>query len=381
MKDDAVISLLLVARLKSIRSLFVLSTCNRTEIYGYVADVAELVQLLLQHTNGTAEELSTSGYIKKGKDALQHLFKVACGLDSQITGDNEIVGQFRNAVELSRKHNMIGPVMDRTINFSLQASKKIRTETKISNGTVSVSYAAIEWMKQIEGIETKNIAIVGLGKFGRNVSKNIRHYFTPKSITVCNRTDQTALNFARAANVRFAPYQQLPNVVKCSDIVIVCTHAKQAVISSKIVDTSRNRVFIDLSIPANVDQTIRFVNGQQLVNVDEISARLNKTIDKRKAEIPKALLIIEYYAKEFTDWLETYQHSWHIKQLKLSLHTISSKQSCSCSDTIHEGEHLFAEKIQETVTKLAVNLKTTKEKGCQFIQAYNIFLNNLKFEK
>lgn len=380
-KADTISSLLECAKLKGIKSLFVLSTCNRTEIYSYVSDETELVQLLLQHTNGSAEEFKTSGYIKKGKEALQHLLKVACGLDSQITGDNEIVGQLRIAVELSRKHNMIGPVMDRTVNISLQASKKIRTETQISNGTVSVSYAAIEWMKQIESINTKDIAIVGIGKFGRNVTKNIRHYFAPKSIIVCNRTDATAINFAKAANIHFAPYQQLSSVVKSSDIIIVCSHAKQPVISPDMLDSTRNRVFIDLSIPANVDEGIRFLDGQQVVNVDEISAKLNKTINTRKAEIPKAISIIKSYEQEFIDWLETYQHSWHIKQLKLSLSNISSTHSCLRTGQVDNSKLLFAEKIQETVSKLAVNLKTKKEKGCQFIEAYNNFLDNSKIEQ
>jgi len=168
---DAYLRIAARAKEQNLRSVFVVSTCNRTEIYGFAEHVLLLVNLLLKETRGTSEEFMQYAYMKSGDHALQHLFEVACGLDSQILGDYEILGQLKQSVDIATSAGMIGPIMNRTVNYAFQASKKIKTDTLLSSGTVSVSYAAIELLREYPGIASKNILVIGTGKFGGNVCK------------------------------------------------------------------------------------------------------------------------------------------------------------------------------------------------------------------
>lgn len=136
------------AALYGVKELFVLSTCNRTEIYGFAEDVFLLIQLLCACTLGDKATFQSLAYTRNGVDAVEHLYHVAAGLDSQILGDYEIVGQIRQSVKFSRQHNHIGTHLDRLVNSVLQCSKVIKKTTSISSGIVSVSFAGVQYIKQ-----------------------------------------------------------------------------------------------------------------------------------------------------------------------------------------------------------------------------------------
>ena len=142
-------------------------------MYAYVNDATILGNIFIAGRQIDKALFQKKSYIKKGTEALQHLFSVASGLDSRILGDYEIVGQLRQAVAFSQQLDMIGPIMDRTINYALQASKKVKTTTSLSSGTTSVSFAAIEWLKKNSSVNGKKIALIGLGKFGSIVGKHL----------------------------------------------------------------------------------------------------------------------------------------------------------------------------------------------------------------
>src|SRR5688572_17785954 len=134
--------------LRQIPGAFVLSTCNRTEIYGISNQPRELIELLCMHTQGTVQDFIDHGYTFQGLAAVEHLFKVSAGLDSQIIGDYEILSQLKRAAKVARQQGCINSFMERVINYALQASKEIKSKTELSAGTVSVSYAAIEIIKE-----------------------------------------------------------------------------------------------------------------------------------------------------------------------------------------------------------------------------------------
>ncbi|MBI3883424.1 MAG: glutamyl-tRNA reductase, partial [Sphingobacteriales bacterium] len=134
--NDRYIQLLSLAPQYGLTELFIVSTCNRTEIYGFAENVSQLCELLCTQTEGSIETFVEMSYIKSGKEAILHLFNVAAGLDSQILGDYEIVGQIKQAVKLSKEHNFIGAYLERMVNGVLQSSKDIRTNTALSGGTV-----------------------------------------------------------------------------------------------------------------------------------------------------------------------------------------------------------------------------------------------------
>ena len=384
------------ARQMGLQSVFVISTCNRTEIYGYANHPCELATLLTAHTKGTMQELLHQGYLLQGKDALQHLFKVAAGLDSQIVGDFEIQGQLKQAYKVAQQNEMIGPIMDRTINFVFQASKKIRSATALSSGTVSVSFAAIEWLQKRLDNSPKKLLVIGSGKFGRNVGKNIRHYLPQCSLFLTNRTHEAGLATAAEMGAEYLPFKDLELLINDFDIVVVCTNAMEPIVKACHFSTNQAKLIIDLSMPANVEPQVGLLPNITLANVDEISAIPEKTISRRQKEIPRAMAILADFENQFGLWLQTYQHAPAIRQIKKNLHQLSAmlpKPACEMAQQLLSKGQMLAhpevyestnvlplnanshEMIHKAVSNLLVGLKTNKDKGCQFITAYHRFLN------
>jgi glutamyl-tRNA reductase len=368
------------AKAMELKSVFVVSTCNRTEIYGYAHHPCELASLLTRFTKGSMESFMQHSYRFQGSEALQHLFRVACGLDSQIIGDYEIQGQLKQAYTVAMNHEMIGPIMDRTINFVFQASKKIRTSTSLSTGTVSVSYAAIEWLQKNTSNKPKKILLVGSGKFGTNVCRNIRHYLPNSTLSITNRTASNGETLAAQTGSAFIPYDQLPQAVNSHDVILVCTNAMEPVVKSSFFNTNNDSVIIDLSVPANVEAGVAEIPGIRVVSVDEISTITKNTIARRSLEIPKAEAIIADFEIQFLEWLQTYQHAPAIRHIKEKLYILSGthpQSKCEMAKDWQTGLPATLQQeaqIQKTVSSLVYNLKTKKEKGCQFITAYHSFL-------
>ena len=129
-------------------TLFILSTCNRTEIYGFADNASQLIDLLCTQTTGDTDTFTRLAYCKQGDEAIAHLFKVGAGLDSQILGDYEIVGQLKQAVKFAKDRHLINSFLERLVNSVLQASKSIKSDTALSAGTVSASYAAVHYIKE-----------------------------------------------------------------------------------------------------------------------------------------------------------------------------------------------------------------------------------------
>ncbi len=377
--EDEKILLLQRAKESGIRSLFILNTCNRTEIYAYVNDETILSDLFIAVKGINQALFFEKSYFKKGTDTLQHLFVVASGLDSQILGDYEIVGQLRQAVSFSQKVGLIGPVMDRTIGYALQASKKIRTTTSLSSGTTSVSFAAIEWLKKNTVVTGKLILLIGIGKFGSVIGKHLKHYFPNSFITVCNRTNEKAVAFAKENKLKFARYESLPSLVNSADIIIVSTQSPDPTVLPAFIVNEKQRILLDLSIPSNVHPEIKYLPGQQVLNVDDISVILNSTISKRRNEIPKAMEIIGEMEQEFLLWLASYSHAPMMREIKNNLISMLKNAAPNYAmpgnmDSLHT-QNTGVATIHKTISRLAVNLRTKNEKGCQFIAAYNDFFS------
>src|SRR6516225_991381 len=139
--EDRYTAILSNASSFGLSEVFVLSTCNRTEIYGFTDGADDLINLLCLETSGDVQTFKQSAYIKKGVEAIEHIFNVGAGLDSQILGDYEIVGQLKTAAKFSKQHDFLGAYLERLVNTVLQSSKLIRSNTQLSSGTVSVSFA------------------------------------------------------------------------------------------------------------------------------------------------------------------------------------------------------------------------------------------------
>lgn len=353
---------------KHIPGAFVLSTCNRTEIYGISTSPQELIELLCLHTQGRIKDFIEHGYTHRGLDAVEHLFKMAAGIDSQIIGDHEILSQLKMAAKFAKTHNCINNFLERVINFAIESSKRIKTETNLSSGTVSVSYAAIEIIKEkIPDLNNKKVLLVGTGKIGNNIAGNIKTYLPDCTLIFCNRTNERAADFAEKYNTDFISYENLPETVNDADIVIVSTSSETYTVLPSFFTKQKERLVLDLSIPQNVDPAVKSLTGIELMNVDEISAILNKTIDKRKAEIPKALQIINETINELQEWYVLQANNPVLRKIKSHLNELAAEKITVDSK----------EKIHKTVSTLAKQLRKENNKGCQYINALN---NHLGYE-
>jgi glutamyl-tRNA reductase len=351
---------------KNIPGAFVISTCNRTEIYGITSSPQELIELLCLHTQGRIKDFIEHGYTYQRLDAVEHLFKMAAGIDSQIIGDHEILSQLKSAIKFAKQHNCINNFLERVINFAIESSKRIKTETKLSSGTVSVSYAAIEIIKEkIPDLAEKNVLLVGTGKIGNNIAENIKTYLPDCLLIFCNRTDEKAAGLAEKCNASFISYENLPAAANDADVVIVSTSSETYTILPSFFTKEKERLVLDLSIPQNVDPAVKNIPGTDLMNVDEISVILDKTIDKRKAELPKALQIINETIDRLKEWYAIQANSPVLRKMKSHLHELAGEKTANNKNKIHK-----------TVTTLAKQLRKENNKGCQYIHALNNHLES-----
>ncbi len=357
-----------------IKEFFIVSTCNRTEIYGLANNAQLLINLLCSETVGSKESFLQLCYIKKDVDAIKHIFDVAAGLDSQILGDYEIVGQIKSSVKYSKDRNHIGPFTERLINTVLQSSKSIKNKTKLSSGTVSVSYAAIQFIKNnITEIKHKKIALIGTGKIGISTCKNLTDYLGTSNITLINRTDETAIELANKFKLKSACYNQLLEVVAQSNIIIVATNAPLPIILKNDLVAFNKKVLIDLSIPNNIDPEAASLPNITLVNVDDLSKINDETLLTRVREIPKANLIIESHLNDFKEWIDARKYAPAIKAVKQKLLEMNSCKIFLSQYPISTAT-INHQKIQKVVNNTAVKMRTQYQTGCNYIEAINHYI-------
>jgi glutamyl-tRNA reductase len=375
--QDQYAKLLLLAPAYGVNELFILSTCNRTEIYGFADQPGNLVRLLCTQTEGDEKTFLRLAYIKKGYDAAEHLFRVAAGLDSQILGDYEIVGQIRQAVKFSREQGFTGAVLDRLVNNVLQSSKAIKNQTALSGGTVSVSFAAVQYIKEkVTHLAGKKILLLGVGKIGRNTCKNLVDYLDTRNITLINRTEEKAAELAGELGLSYAPMHELAAQICQSDIILVATNAAEPTIEKWHLENCGEKLIIDLSIPYNVASEARELPTVHLVNVDDLSKLKDATLQKRKAEVPRAQVIIREHITEFMDWFEMRKHVPVLRSIKSKLqeiHTFPLYNQLSQeipSTTTTETD----KKIQRVINGMASKMRVKNQRGCHYIEAINEFL-------
>lgn len=368
-------SILMRAAAMECRDLLVLSTCNRTELYGFAPQSVTLIQLLCEATQADQNAFAEHGYIKNGEDAVKHLFAVAAGLDSQLLGDYEIVGQLKTAVRFAKEHGSLGGFTERLINCVLQASKQIKNQTHLSGGTVSVSFAAVQYIRgRIPGNAGKKILLLGTGKIGRTVAKNLKDYLGTHHITLINRSPEKAMELAEQLQLEQCAAEFLPEALQQSDVILVATHAPHPLIDASHFNADAEKLIIDLSIPFNVDPSVKNIPGISLVNVDELSQINDETLRRREADIPKAQHIIAQHAGEFMDWYQMRQHAPILKAAKSTLQQIHSDPLFLPLYHYQPMNSQTDKKIQRIINGMASKMKTANQKGCHFIQAINEFI-------
>jgi glutamyl-tRNA reductase len=362
---DAVAKTRLLEQAKSdgIESLVVTSTCNRTEIYGFAEHPFQLIKLICDNSNGSVEAFQKVGFVYKNQEAINHMFRVGTGLDSQILGDFEIISQIKTSFSHSKSMGLANTFMERLVNAVIQASKRIKNETEISSGATSVSFASVQYiLKNVEDISNKNILLFGTGKIGRNTCENLVKHTKNEHITLINRTKDKAEKLAGKLNLIVKDYSELHLELQKADVVVVATGAQNPTVDKAILNLKKPLLILDLSIPKNVHENVEELEGVTLIHMDYLSQLTDETLENRKLHIPAAEAIIEEIKEEFVVWMKGRKFAPTINALKDKLNAIKNSelnfQSRKIADFNEAQAEIISNRIiQKITTHFANHLK------------------------
>lgn len=248
----------------------------------------------------------------------------------------------------------------------------------MSGGTVSVSFAAVQYARQhFKNIAGKKILLLGTGKIGSNTCKNIVDYLPGTSVTVINRTPEKAAELAAKYSLGYDQFENLQANIDAADIILVATSAEEPIIRSQNISPGAAKLIIDLSVPCNVASDVRGLDNIVLLNVDELSKIKDETLQKRTAEIPKVKLIILEHINAFEEWHDMRKYVPVLKTVKGHLQKIyAGFEYASVSTPISNYcEKAAEQRIQKVINGMAVKMRTHNHRGCQYIEAMNDFIS------
>lgn len=293
----------LAARLRTtpgIREFALLNTCNRVELYG-VANGPDAVQALhrtLSDVTGCApHELQDVVVQRDNHDAIAHLFEVASGLDSQIVGEVEILGQVKDAYDRALDRKWTGPVLNRVFQKTFQAAKHIRTHTAIGAGQISIATVAVDLAGKIFGeLEAVKVLVVGAGEIGLKTAQAFQSRGA-RSITVASRTLSRAEETAAATGGWAATMAELPELLAASDVVASSTSSPDAVITRDLAAFAMKRrgrplFLIDLALPRDIEPACANLSNVYLYNLDDLAQIAEANLAQRQAEVAKCRAIL-----------------------------------------------------------------------------------------
>jgi glutamyl-tRNA reductase len=293
----------------------VLSTCNRAEIYVAALDPVaareDLVDFLCDFHGVERAEVLPHIYEKRGEDAARHLFRVAAGLDSLVVGEPQILGQVKDAYSVASTQQSVGPVLNKLFHSSFVTGKRVRSETALGEGAVSVSYAAVSLARKIFGsLDGRTVLVVGAGEMGKLTALHVKAQGSVRTI-ITSRNIGHATATAEAIEATPVPWEQMHSVLHDADIVITATGASLPILSrndlASVMRSRRSRPLfvIDIAVPRDVDPAAGDLEQVFLYNIDDLQAIVQDNLTRRGAEVKRAERIVEEEAQRFTAWLRS----------------------------------------------------------------------------
>ena len=343
-----------------------LSTCNRSEILAFCCQSDELRDLFIQQNDGTAEQFSKYGFTLYDRQAAEHFFKVAVGLDAQIIGDLQIIKQVKEAYEFSHRHGMVDRVLHRFIQNVFKAHKRSRRETGLATGAATSAYAAVQYARHhLKSLEDKNIVLVGTGKIGKVTCKNLMS-FGARNITLVNRSKHRAKQLGERFELPVAGLNDLGELIADADVVIVATGADSPIINAEAVPECLNgkpRILLDLSVPRNIDPALDEHPGIKVVNMDMLEDKMDEAYQKRREYIPAVEAIIQEELAGFQHWLEEQQVVPTIKALDAKLEHIRRNELTRFQNRNNDVDQNKVEQLTRRITQkiLAHSINHIKE--------------------
>jgi len=356
----------------SAREAAIVSTCNRAEIYAACDDAAgareELVSFIAEFQHVNRAEIAPHVYERTDLDVARHLFRVASGLDSLVVGEPQILGQVKDAHTTASESQTAGPVLNRLFPASFAVGKRVRTETGLGSGAVSVSYASVALARKIFGdLRGRSVLVIGAGEMGKLTALHMKSHGVPQ-VTIVSRTMAHAARSAEEIGGSAAPWDELDTILARSDIVISATGASSPILTKARVEAvmrprrDRPLFLIDIALPRDVEAAAGEIEQVFLYNIDDLQATVRENLARRESEVARAEAIVSDEVEKFGAWLRSRSAIPTVVALRQRFETIRRaelerlefKMAALPSDArarVDEITHLIVEKLLLTPTE------------------------------
>ncbi|MEC4985638.1 MAG: glutamyl-tRNA reductase [Oscillatoria sp. PMC 1068.18] len=352
-----------IAHMKSyphIEEVAILSTCNRLEIYAVVSDtesgVREICQFLCESGKIYLHHLRRHLYILLHQDALRHLMRVAAGLESMVLGEGQILAQVKTTHKLAQKHQGIGRLLDRLFKQAISAGKRVRSETSIGTGAVSISSAAVELAQmKVQNLAAVRVTIIGAGKMSRLL---VQHLLAKGAATIAivNRSSKRAEELARKfpdAEIQIHPLGEMMQAIAATDLVFTSTGATEPILDRAKLEMNlaphQNLMLVDISVPRNIAADVVELENIQAYNVDDLKEVVAQNKETRRKMAQEAEILLEEEITSFEVWCRSLETVPTISCLREKVETIRAQELEKALSRLGTE---FAEKHQETIEAL-----------------------------
>jgi glutamyl-tRNA reductase len=343
----------------------VLSTCNRSEVYGVPPEAshesaAGLSSFLSEFHSVRPDLLNGSLYHHYDHEAVRHLFRVSAGLDSMLLGEAEILGQVREAYRFAHEHGATGPVLNRLFQGALEVGKRVRTETELGTRPVSVASAGVKLAERIFGkLNERSALVLGAGTISEQVveqlqSRGIAHLF------VMNRSRERAENLAHQFGGKIVGWGEWETALKGPDVVVASLSAEEPVLRREILARAmvargnRALLLMDLGLPRNIEAAAAELYNVYVYNVDDLADIVQQNRQARESEIPRAEAIVEEHLAKFLSWQASVELVGLVEELRSRLR---SERGAFLSSRLETMNHLSAADIRRIETLMDDLLK------------------------
>ena len=371
--------------------MVVLSTCNRAEIYAVAgADAPDAIgRFFADYHRLPLARVSEHLYVRHGADAARHLFRVAAGLDSLVVGEPQILGQVKSAYATASDSGYTSAVTNRLFHSAFGVGKRVRSETGLSEGAVSVSYAAIALARKIFGdLKGLNVVILGAGDMAKLTGLHLNSQEV-RQITITSRTLRTAEILAGQLGGRAVPWSDLQAALASADIVITATGAVEPVLTRSLIqDVMRPRrqrplFIIDIAVPRDVEPSVGDLDQVFLYNIDDLQGIVKENLARRSGELERAESIVEEEVHKFMAWIQSREIIPTVVALRERFETIRQSELArldaklsnlppEARDRVDEITQLIVQKLLLTPTE---QLKSLRDEST--VAAYSDALNRL----
>lgn len=378
-KDEIVPFSELLQQETEIADLVLISTCNRTEIY-FSQDkhdnqtAFELMYEVIKKFKGITDHCWHYFYHRSNAGAVRHLFEVSSGLDSLIIGEDQIIGQVKEAYITCTELALTDAVLMRLFQKSFEAGKRVRTETGIKLGITSVSSAAVEMCAcLLNGVSDKSVLLIGAGETGNLALQNI-HKKGVRHIGVTNRTFEKAEKTAAKYNGTAIPFESFEKYLHGYDIVMIATSATKPLITAEMIKQTlhirpdHKQVFIDLSVPRNIESAVAEIENIEVLGVDDLQEIVRQTTEKKKESAELAKVILDEVVADFNEWLASRSLRPAINTITTNLQSINQEELTTYrkvnTPEMQEIVDDYAKHLTQRYTRLLIkNLKELTDNG------------------